>query len=74
MEGSIKHVWFDMEGTLTVHTPEWEAAHDELLLKTYAAAVGRAPSDELWQEYNQIYQHQGTHSAAFRSLGLPSDY
>jgi FMN phosphatase YigB (HAD superfamily) len=70
----IKHVWFDMEGTLTVHTPAWEAAHDTLLLKTYAEVVGKPPTDKLWQEYNKIYQQHGTHSAAFRSLGLPSDF
>jgi len=74
MKSDIKHIWFDLEGTLTVHTPEWETAHDKLLLETYAKVVGKAPSDELWQEYSQIYQSQGTHSAAFRSLGLPSDY
>ncbi len=70
----IEHIWFDMEGTLTVHTPEWEAAHNELLLETYAVVAGKQPSDALWQEYVDIYQRHGTHSTAFRSLGLPSDY
>ncbi len=70
----IKHLWFDMEGTLTVHTPEWEAAHNELILKTYAEVVGKSPSEELWGEYCNIYKQYGTHSAAFSSLGLPSDY
>ncbi len=73
-DSSIKHIWFDLEGTLALHTPEWEAAHDQLLLDTYAEVVGKSPSDELWQEYSQIYKVQGTHSAAFTSLGLPSDY
>lgn len=74
MKNTIKHIWFDMEGTLTVHTPEWEAAHNELLLKTYAEVANKEPSDELWHEYSAIYKQQGTHSAAFSSLGLPSDY
>jgi HAD superfamily hydrolase (TIGR01549 family) len=70
----IKHIWFDMEGTLTVHTPEWEAAHDQLLLETYAEVEGQQPSGALWQEYSAIYREHGTHSAAFRSLCLPSDF
>lgn len=63
-----------MEGTLTAHTPEWEVAHDELLLKTYAEFVGKEPSQKLWQKYGAVYEQYGTHSAAFSSLGLPSKY
>lgn len=74
MTTDIKHIWFDMEGTLTVHTPEWEAAHDKLLLETYSKVTGKRPTDGLWQEYSEIYRQHGTHSAAFSSLGLPSDY
>ncbi|HWB39169.1 MAG TPA: HAD family hydrolase [Candidatus Saccharimonadales bacterium] len=70
----IKHVWFDMEGTLTVHTPKWESAHNKLLLETYSEVTGKPVSDQLWREYCAIYVQQGTHSAAFRSLGLPSDF
>lgn len=74
MRPTIKHIWFDMEGTLTVHTPEWEAAHDQLLLEKYAHATGKQPSPQLWQEYSQLYRQHGTHSAAFSSLGLASGY
>lgn len=63
-----------MEGTLTIHTPEWEAAHNKLLLETYAEVTGKAPTQELWSEYSDIYKQFGTHSAAFSSLGLPSDF
>jgi HAD superfamily hydrolase (TIGR01549 family) len=74
MRAQIKHIWFDMEGTLALHTPEWDAAHDKLLLETYAEVTNKPPTAELWQEYSQIYMAQGTHSAAFRSLGLDSDF
>ena len=35
----IKHIWFDLDGTLTIHTPEFHKAHNELRYKTYAEAV-----------------------------------
>lgn len=58
MSSGVKDIWFDMEVTLTAHTPEWEVAHNELLLKTYAEVVGKPPDDKLWQEYSQIYKPQ----------------
>jgi len=71
---NIKHIWFDLDGTLTIHTPEFHRAHDELRYKTYAEAVKRPITKELEQEYETLYKKFGSNSAVFRSLGLPSDY
>ena len=37
----INHVWFDMDGTLTVHTDEFEKVHNDLCYQTYSSVVGR---------------------------------
>jgi HAD superfamily hydrolase (TIGR01549 family) len=71
---TIKHIWFDLDGTLTIHTPEFHKAHNELRYKTYAEAVGKPLAAELEQEYENLYKKFGSNSAVFRSLGLPSDY
>ncbi len=70
----ISHIWFDLEGTLTTPSPEREADHRKLLVKTYAEVVHKAPSEALWHEYGELYAAKGSNSAVFRSLGLPSDY
>jgi putative hydrolase of the HAD superfamily len=70
----IKHVWFDLDGTLSVHTPEFHQAHDQLRYKTYAEATGRPLTAEIGREYERVYKEKGTNSAVFRSLGLPTDY
>ncbi len=63
-----------MQGTLIVHTPEFERAHKELLHKTYAHAVGKPLTDGLIEEFETLYKQQSTYSALFTSLGLPSDF
>lgn len=70
----IKHVWFDVEGTLTIPTPEYKEAHDTLRYQTYADAVKKPLNDQVKQEYEDLYKEHGSNSAVFRSLGLPSDY
>lgn len=74
MDKNIKHVWFDLDGTLTIHTPEFHKAHNDLKYKTYAEAVGKPITKELEQEYETLYKKFGSNSTVFRSLGLPSDY
>lgn len=74
MKGSIKHVWFDMDGTLTVHTKEFDKVHDDLRYKTYASVVGREVDDKLIAEYEDLYKKYGSNSAVFTSLGQPSDF
>lgn len=73
-KNDIKHVWFDLDGTLSIHTPEFHEAHDKLRYETFAKAKNQPLTDALKQEYDQLYKELGTNSAVFRSLGLPSDY
>ncbi|HUD11391.1 MAG TPA: HAD family hydrolase [Candidatus Saccharimonadia bacterium] len=70
----IKHIWFDLDGTLSVHTPEFHQAHDKLRYETYAQAIGQPMSPQIAEEYEKQYKQHGTNSAVFRSIGLPSDY
>lgn len=70
----IKHIWFDFDGTLTVQTPEFHAAHNELRYQTYARAIGQPLTEQLKQDYEALYKKYASNSAVFRSLGLPSDY
>jgi len=74
MTANIKHVWFDLEGTLSIFTTEFHDAHNELRYKTYAAVVKKPITEELKQEYETLYKKYGSNSAVFRHLGLPSDY
>ncbi len=70
----IKHVWFDLEGTLTVLTHDFHKSHDKLRYETYSEATNRPVSAELIDEFEALYVREGSNSAVFRSLGLPSDY
>jgi HAD superfamily hydrolase (TIGR01549 family) len=73
-QSPIHHIWFDLEGTLTIPSPEREADHRMLLVASYAEVVHKIPSEALWHEYCDLYAANGSNSAVFRSLGLPSDY
>ncbi len=70
----IKHIWFDVDGTLTIHTPEFHKVHNALRYKTYADFIKKPVTKELMEEYETLYKKYGSNSAVFRSLGLPSDY
>ena len=70
----IKHIWFDLEETLTVRTPEFLEVWRELRYKTYAEATKKPLTKELRQEYEDLIKIHKSNSAVFRSLGLPSDY
>lgn len=74
MKPEIKHVWFDMDGTLTVHTEEFDKVHNDLRYKTYASVVEREVDDALIDEYEALYKKCGSNSAVFTSLGKPSDF
>lgn len=71
---NIKHVWFDMAGTLTVNTDEFDKVHNALRYQTYASVVGREVDDTLIDEYEVLYKKYGSNSAVFASLGKPSDF
>lgn len=70
----IKHLWFDMAGTLYKETPEFQSAHDELRYTTYAKLVGQDDLAKAEEEYEKLYAQYGSNSAVFRSLGQPSDF
>lgn len=70
----IKHIWFDQDGTLTVHTSEFHRDHNLLRYQTYADLVKKPLTLEIEAEYEELYKRYGSNSAVFRSLGMPSDY
>lgn len=69
----IRHIWFDMAGTLYRETPAFDAVHDKLRYETYAAITG-TPIDKAKEKYDQLYAQYGSNSAVFRALGKPSDF
>ena len=70
----IKHVWFDLEGTLTTRSDDFNKAHNQLRYQTFATLVGKPITDELKQEFEELYKVHGSNSAVFRSLGRASDF
>jgi HAD superfamily hydrolase (TIGR01549 family) len=70
----IKHVWFDMAGTLYREAGEFQVQHDKLRYETYAAVVGEKDPEVAREQYEELYKQYGSNSAVFRSLGKPSDY
>jgi len=69
----LKHIWFDLDGTLTIQTTEFHAAHDKLRYEAYTKATG-LPLDQAKRAYDESYKQHGSNSVVFSSLGLPSDY
>jgi putative hydrolase of the HAD superfamily len=70
----IKHVWFDMGGTLFRETPEFDEAHDTLRYKAYAEIVNEPDIEKAKQGYMELYKKYGSNSAVFSSLGKQSDF
>ena len=70
----IKHVWFDLEGTLTIRSVDFNEAHNQLRYETYSEVVGKPLTKELKQEFEKLYAQYGSNSAVFRSLGCASDF
>lgn len=74
MKHNIQHIWFDMDGTLTVHTPEFDEVHNALRYKAYSDVVGRPVDDALIAEFEELYKKYASNSAVFTSLGKPSNF
>jgi len=72
--GMIKHVWFDMAGTLYHETPEFEAEHNRVRYTTYAEVTGITDMAQAEREYEALQKQYGSNSAVFTSLGKPSDF
>ncbi|MBS3107252.1 HAD family hydrolase [Candidatus Woesearchaeota archaeon] len=70
----IRHIWFDVEGTLTPRKPDFDAAYDAFRYRVYAEVTGRPVSDGLKREFDRLYERHATTSAVFTSLGKPSGF
>ena len=51
----IKHIWFDLEGTLTIRSREFDEAHDRLRHETFAEISNKPLTSELKQQFQKIY-------------------
>jgi HAD superfamily hydrolase (TIGR01662 family) len=74
MNEQIKHLWFDMDGTLTIQTPEFHKAHNELRYRAYSDATGRPVTRRLAEEFETLYKKYGSNSSVFVSIGMPQGY
>lgn len=70
----IKHICWDLDGTLYRPTPQLEKELNALRLKLYAEITGRKPNAETWRGYQALYSKLNSHSAIFASLGKPKEY
>lgn len=69
----IRHIWFDMGGTLYRETAAFDAVHDKLRYEAFAEVTG-TPIEEAESKYQELYARYGSNSAVFTSLGKPSDF
>ena len=67
----IKHIWFDMSGTLTELDP---VAHDKLRYGIYAKLTGKTLDKNLIVEYQELLERHGSNAAIFKSLGQGADF
>jgi HAD superfamily hydrolase (TIGR01549 family) len=70
----IKEIWFDLNGTLTLQTPEFLNAQDALCFEAYAEATQQPLGDNIKEEYREAYKEHGSKSAMFKTLGMPKDF
>jgi HAD superfamily hydrolase (TIGR01549 family) len=70
----IKEMWFDLNGTLAMQTPEFLEALDALCFEAYAEATHQPVSDKVKAEYQAAYKKHGSKSAVFQALGMPKNF
>ena len=70
----IRHVCWDLDGTLYRPTPQLEKELNALRLKLYAELTNKPENNATWQEYQALYNKLNSHSAIFASLGKPKEY
>ncbi len=70
----IKYIWWDFDGTIYKIPPQVEKLTNELRLKLYSEIKNRPANEEIWKEYNALYQKYKSHSMIFTSLGKTSEY
>jgi len=71
---NIRHIWFDVAGTLYRETPDFNVAHDQHRYKTFAELKGISDIAQAKAEFEILYKIHGSNSAVFTSLGQPSDF
>ena len=69
MSLDIKHIWWDVEGTLFQIPPEYEEAKNRRRFELYSGIIDKPLSEELRQEYREQYNKRKSHSAVFQALG-----
>lgn len=70
----IKHIWFDLAGTLYKETDEFNQVHDRFRYETYGKLLGISDPEQAKAEFLEAYAKAGSNSAVFRALGKPSDF
>lgn len=63
-----------MDGTLTIHTDEFDKAHNDLRYKAYSDVTGKPINSDLIDEYEKLYAETGSNSMTFHRLGKPSGF
>ncbi|MBP6880567.1 HAD family hydrolase [Candidatus Saccharibacteria bacterium] len=74
MQNNIQHIWFDMDGTLTIHTDKFHKVHNDLRYKAYSDVTGKPINNELIKNFEKLYAEHGSNSETFASLGKPSGF
>jgi HAD superfamily hydrolase (TIGR01549 family) len=74
MKDVIKHVWFDLEETLTRKSRESIDAHDSFLFEAFSEVTGKPLDENLKSQYRDLYKKYGSNSAVFRALGKPASF
>lgn len=70
----IKHIWFDVDGTLATHSEEFNKVHNQLRYELYSQVVNKPLTESLQREFEALYKKYGSNSATFSSLGCASDF
>lgn len=70
----IKHIWFDLAGTLYKETDEFNQVHDRFRYETYGKLLGISDPAQAKAEFLKAYEKAGSNSAVFRALGKPSNF
>ena len=70
----IKEMWFDLNGTLTLQTPEFLEAQDALCFEAFAKATHQVVNAKVKDAYRAAYKKHGSKSAVFKALGMPKDF
>jgi len=70
----IKHIWFDLAGTLYRENSDLKAVIREHAYNVYRSHTGISGKEEVQQKFDDLYNTHGSYSASFRSLGNPDDF